>query len=165
MQKNHKPLPVDIVQKVFGDWRYFLGFGFGSGLLPKIPGTWGSLAAVPLIAMFKLLPMWLYILLTLGYFFLGAWLSEKLSRELDMHDYGGVNCDEILGMLCVMLPFSMNVFNITWSFIFFRIFDILKPFPVGWIDRHIDGGIGMMLDDVAAAFLSICALGILHLWI
>lgn len=165
MQKNHKPLPDDIQYKVFHDWRYFLGFGFGSGLLPKIPGTWGSLVAIPLIGLFKLLPMWLYIVLTLAYFVLGSWLSEKLSRDLDMHDYGGVNCDEILGMLCVMLPFSFDLFNISVGFVLFRIFDILKPFPVGWIDRHIDGGIGMMLDDVAAAFLSIAVLLIMHLWI
>ncbi len=165
MPKNHKALPKNIVQKVFTDWRYFLGFGFGSGLLPKIPGTWGSLAAIPLIYGLSFLPFWFYLVFTLIYFGLGAYLSEKISQEIGMHDYGGVNCDEILGMLVLMIPFPIIILNLTLGFILFRLFDILKPFPVGWIDKHIDGGIGMMLDDVAAAMLSIASLWVLHFWI
>jgi phosphatidylglycerophosphatase A len=165
MQKNNKSLPKNLVRMVFTDWRYFIGFGFGSGLLPKIPGTWGSLAAIPFVCLLKLCPLWVYWSLTLIYFFLGAWLSEILSKKLGIHDYGGVNCDEILGMLVLMAPFELSVLNVIVGFILFRIFDILKPFPVGWIDKHIDGGIGMMLDDVAAALLSIISLGVLHFWI
>ena len=165
MRKNNKSLPPNLIHQVFTDWRYFVGFGFGSGLLPKIPGTWGSLIAIPFILLLKLCPLWLYLTFTILYFFLGAWLSEKLSQELGIHDYGGVNCDEILGMLILMTPFQVSMLNISLGFILFRFFDILKPFPVGWIDKHVDGGIGMMLDDVAAAMLSILSLAILHLWV
>jgi phosphatidylglycerophosphatase A len=165
MQKNKKTLPHNIVQRVFSDWRYFIGFGFGTGLLPKMPGTWGSLFAIPFIFALSFLPFWLYVLLTVVYFLLGTYVSEVLSEELGMHDHGGVNCDEFLGMMVLFIPFSINFFNLTLGFLFFRCFDIIKPFPVGWIDKHIHGGIGMMLDDVAAAFLSMALLSIVHFWI
>jgi len=147
---------------VFTDWRYFLGFGFGSGLLPKIPGTWGSLMAIPLILLLKLSPVWCYCLFVVVYFLLGTWLSDVLSKQLGIHDYGGVNCDEILGMLIVMAPFNPSFMNLAVAFALFRFFDILKPFPVGWIDKHVHGGFGMMLDDVAAALL---AMIFLYIWV
>ena len=145
----------DLKCRVFTDWRYFLGFGFGSGLLPKMPGTWGTLAAVPLALGLSFFPLWVSIVTTLLYFILGAWLSGILSDELGVHDYGGVNCDEVVGFLFLMLPFPCTWQYLLLGFILFRFFDIIKPFPIGWIDRHIMGGCGMMFDDIVAAIMAI----------
>ena len=144
----------DLKCRVFTDWRYFLGFGFGSGLLPKMPGTWGTLAAVPLALGLSFFPLWVSIVTTLLYFILGAWLSGILSDELGVHDYGGVNCDEVVGFLFLMLPFPCTWQYLLLGFILFRFFDIIKPFPIGWIDRHIVGGFGMMFDDIVAAIMA-----------
>lgn len=153
MQKNKLKIQ-DLKRRVFSDWRYFLGFGFGSGLLPKMPGTWGTLAAIPLVLALSLFPLWVSVVFIILYFIVGAWLSERLSIELGVHDYGGVNCDEVVGFLFLMLPFPCTWQYILLGFTLFRFFDIIKPFPIGWIDRHIVGGFGMMFDDIVAAFMS-----------
>lgn len=159
LQKSELP------QKVFSNWRYFFGFGFGSGLLPLIPGTWGTLATIPLVWILSFFSSILYITVTIIIFVLGSWISEGLSKELGVHDYGGVNIDEVAGFLITMFPFSCNVQHLVLGFILFRFFDMLKPFPINWIDKHIHGGIGMMMDDVAAALLSILTMYIILNWI
>ena len=153
MQTNKLKIQ-DLKRRVFTDWRYFLGFGFGSGLLPKIPGTWGTLAAVPMAFGLSFFPLWVAIVITLFYFILGSYLSGILSDELGLHDYGGVNCDEVVGFLFLMLPFPCTWQYLLLGFILFRFFDIIKPFPIGWIDRHIVGGFGMMFDDIVAAIMA-----------
>lgn len=148
--------------KVFSEWRYFIGFGFGTGLLPTMPGTWGTLAAIPLAYLLSILPIAIHFLCVLAYFFLAAKISETLSQQLGIHDYTAVNCDEIVGFLCVMLPFKYNLENLFLGFILFRAYDILKPFPICWIDRHIRNGYGMILDDVAAALMTIASMYIIQ---
>jgi phosphatidylglycerophosphatase A len=150
---------------VFSDWRYFIGFGFGSGLLPKCPGTWGTLITVPIVYGLSWFPLYVYIAITLILFFIGSRFSHTISEDLGIHDYGGINIDEVVGFLCVMLPFSCNWKTITLGFILFRLFDILKPFPISWVDKHIESGYGMMLDDILAALMSILILFPLSLWI
>lgn len=145
-------------------WRnpvHFLAFGFGSGASPWAPGTAGTLVAVPLyflLAEFLSLP--LYIAMLLVTFILGCWLCEKTSADLGVHDHGGIVWDEFVGywLTMVALPVSW-----TWAlagFILFRFFDILKPWPIRWIDKKVKGGFGIMLDDVLAA---VYAGGLLHL--
>jgi phosphatidylglycerophosphatase A len=153
MRKN-KLNSHDLKKQVFSDWRYFLGFGFGSGLLPKMPGTWGTAIAIPLVYILSFVPLTVYLGFTVVYFILGTWLSEKLSNELGIHDYGGVNCDEVVGFLVLMLPFPCELPYLLTAFILFRFFDIIKPFPISWIDRHVLGGFGMMFDDIVAAGMS-----------
>jgi phosphatidylglycerophosphatase A len=155
----------DLPKKVFSDWKYFLGFGFGSGLLPLVPGTWGTLATVPLIWILSFYSPIIYISLTLLILGLGAWISDRLSQELGVHDYGGVNIDEVAGFLITMYPFSYSLKNLMLGFVLFRFFDMVKPFPINWIDKNIHGGIGMMIDDVAAAFLSILTMYFILYWI
>jgi phosphatidylglycerophosphatase A len=151
-------------QRVFSNWRYFIGFGFGSGLLPKCPGTWGTLITIPLIYILSWFPLYFYITLTVSLFFIGAHFSHVISEELGIHDYGGVNIDEVVGFLCVMLPFHLEWKTISLGFILFRLFDIFKPYPISWVDQHIKGGYGMMLDDILAALLSILVLYPITLW-
>jgi phosphatidylglycerophosphatase A len=150
--------------KVFSDWRYFIGFGFGSGLLPKMPGTWATLITIPLVYLLSFSPRLVYIAVCIIIFILGSWLSEILTKELGEHDYGGVNCDEILGFLIVMFPFPCTWQNLLLGFILFRAYDIFKPFPISWVDKHIESGIGMMLDDVLAAIMTIFTMILLNTW-
>lgn len=153
MQK-HDMAVQDLRHRVLTDWRYFIGFGFGSGLLPKMPGTWGTLTAIPLVFAASYLPLWCSMTLVMLYFILGAYLSGILSTELGVHDYGGVNCDEVVGFLCVMLPFPCTWQYLLLGFVLFRFFDIVKPFPIAWVDCHVKGGFGMMFDDIVAAIMS-----------
>lgn len=138
-------------QKVWTDPVYFIAFGFGSGLMPKAPGTWGTLAAIPLYLLIANLPLWLYSVLVIVAFAAGVWISERVSRDLGEHDYAGIVWDEVVGYLLTMLMAPKGLLWIILGFILFRIFDILKPQPIRYIDKHVKGGFGIMLDDVLAA--------------
>jgi phosphatidylglycerophosphatase A len=160
MPKNKAPVAVDF-KKILSDWRYFVGYGFGSGLLPKMPGTWGSLLAIPIAFLLAFLPFYWHAGIILIYFFVGVYVSEFLSQESGLHDHGPVNCDEVFGYLLTMLPFQAHLFHLILAFILFRFFDILKPFPISWIDKNVGGGFGMMLDDLAAALISMGAMSMI----
>lgn len=140
-----------LANKVWRDPVYFLAFGFGSGLMPVAPGTWGTLAAIPLYLLLAGRPLWIYLLFTLAAFVLGVWLSDKVSKDLGVDDYSGIVCDEIVGYLLTM---TMAPFGLIWmllGFLLFRLFDIWKPQPIRLIDEKVKGGLGVMLDDVLAA--------------
>lgn len=136
----------------------FLAFGLGSGLSPKAPGTTGSLAAlifaVPLVA----LPLWAGILSVFLAFWLGVYLCGATTQRLGVHDHGGIVWDEFVGMWMVLLfvPFEL----IWWlaAFVLFRLFDVLKPWPILWLDRRVGGGFGIMIDDVLAAVYALLPL-------
>lgn len=157
-----KTNPKNNIRKVFTDPIYFIGFGFGSGLLPKAPGTWGTLITIPLVMMLSYAPIYVYILLTIGLLIVGAMVSEKISKEIGIHDFGGVNVDEVVGFLIVMLPFPCHWSYLLLGFVLFRFFDIIKPFPIGWVDKHIHGGWGMMLDDVVASIMCIVTMMVIQ---
>lgn len=139
-----------------------LGFGFGSGLSPIMPGTAGTLAAVPIAFLLCLLGMdkWVLILLCIALFVWGIRICGYTENELGIKDYGGIVWDEIVAMLLVLvlLPFRWD----WWlaGFVLFRLFDILKPWPIKWFDRHVDGGLGIMLDDLIAALMTYAVLGV-----
>lgn len=134
-----------------------LGFGFGSGLAPVAPGTFGTLPALPLAAAFIALGIdgWLLALLCLPLFLAGIWICKRTEAALGVHDYGGIVWDEIVAMLLV-LAFTPN--TVTWwltAFAAFRFFDAVKPPPIRWFDRQVAGGLGVMLDDLIAALMSL----------
>jgi phosphatidylglycerophosphatase A len=133
--------------------------GLGVGLLPKAPGTWASLAALPL--------GWLICswggaialgLAAVGVFIVGWWASEATARASRAHDPGFVVIDEIAAQLVVLLAAPLKWPLYLAAFLLFRLFDIWKPFPVNWLDRHLKGGIGIMLDDMAAAIYALLVL-------
>ena len=145
-------------------WRnlwHFLAFGAGSGLMPKAPGTWGSLAALPFVPLLGLLPVWLYgALLVLGALF-GIWLCGKVADELKVHDHEGIVWDEWVG---IWITFFLAPTSWPWliaGFALFRLFDILKPWPISWVDRRVSGGLGIMLDDLLAGVATWAALQVL----
>ena len=142
---------------VFRNPVHFLAFGFGSGVSPKAPGTMGTLAAVPLYLGLTQLPLTLYLLVLIAAFALGIWLCEVTSRDLGVHDHGGIVWDEFVGFWLTMVAAPAGWVWIVVGFVLFRFFDILKPFPINWLDRHIKGGLGIMVDDaVAGSFAWLC---------
>jgi len=128
-----------------------LAFGFGSGLSPKAPGTIGSVAALlPFLLLAQLEP-WFYLAVTTIAFAVGVWVCGRASSRLGVHDHGGIVWDEFVGLWLTLFLCPLNIWSIGLGFILFRAFDILKPWPIGWLDRHTKGGFGIMIDDVAAA--------------
>lgn len=148
-------------QKVFQDMHYFTAFGFGSGLITPAPGTWGTLAAIPLYLLMVNLGAYTYMAICILAFAYGCWCCHKVSTELKVHDYKGIVWDEVVGYLLTMFLIPYSTSAVIVGFLLFRLFDILKPPPIRWIDKHVDGGFGIMLDDVLAAvpaWLILCLL-------
>ncbi|MGY6276907.1 phosphatidylglycerophosphatase A family protein [Methylomonas sp. MgM2] len=137
-----------------------LAFGFGSGLAKKMPGTLGTVAAIPLYMGLRLTNDWIYLAATAISILAGIAICDAAAKKLGVHDYGGIVWDEIAGFLITMcwLPFSWQ--NLLTGFVLFRFFDIVKPWPIRWLDRHVGGGVGIMLDDVAAGIFAALVLNI-----
>ena len=133
---------------------HFLAFGFGSGLSPIAPGTVGTIVAVLLYLLSQSLDLLSYSLLTAGICITGVWLCGKSSELLGVHDHGGIVWDEFAGFFITMAGVSFSWTNLFIGFISFRVFDILKPWPVSLADKKLHGGFGVMLDDVIAALFS-----------
>lgn len=135
--------------------RILLATWFGSGYAPKAPGTMGSLAALPVGWIIAVAGGWeglfaAALLVT----FVGVWAANGYMAESGSHDPGPVVIDEVAGQWLAMVPAAAlgmaGVPGITLAFGLFRLFDILKPWPISWADRHVGGGFGVMLDDVLA---------------
>jgi phosphatidylglycerophosphatase A len=150
-----------INRSVFRDWRHLLAFGFGSGLARYAPGTFGTLVAVPLYLVIAQLPAWLYAVTVVAAFALGVWLCDAVSRDLQVHDHGGIVYDEFVGYWITMFLAPPGAFAVVAGFVLFRLFDIWKPGPIGWCDRHVQGGFGIMLDDVVAGLAACVSLHLL----
>ena len=147
-------------KQILSDPILFLAFGFGSGLAKKAPGTFGTLAAIPVYVLFAQTGMVFYSLLTVIVTIAGIPICGIAAEKLDEHDFGGIVWDEIAGYLITLwlVPFSWSA--VLLGFILFRLFDIVKPWPIKWIDRQVQGGLGIMLDDVLAAVFA----GLLLFW-
>jgi phosphatidylglycerophosphatase A len=142
-------------------WRnpiHFLAFGLGSGASPKAPGTAGTLAAVPLWYLLAQTPLAMYLLLVLLAFVIGIWLCGRTSRDLGVHDHGGIVWDEFVGYWITMIAVPVDWVWALAGFILFRLFDILKPWPIGPVDKRVHGGLGIMLDDVLAGVMAAAVL-------
>ncbi len=135
----------------------FIATGAGSGRLPKAPGTWGSLLGVLLWLLLRRLDFSTYAVAVAVLFVLGTVAAGAAEKILDQGDPGMVVIDEIVGQL-IALALAPNLLAAVAGFVLFRFFDILKPFPVGWLDRRIHGGLGIMLDDAAAGLMAFAVL-------
>lgn len=127
-----------------------MSFGFGSGLSPKAPGTVGTLAAIPVFWLIQDLSLPLYLLWLVVTFALGVYWCDRTSRRLGVHDHPGIVWDEMVGYWLTMLLAPAGWVWMLIGFVLFRLFDILKPWPIGWLDRRVGGGFGIMIDDVLA---------------
>lgn len=140
--------------------RLFMGIatGFGAGYLPKAPGTWGSLLALPLHFFLRQLPPNHYALALGGIFFLAVITAGQAEKILDRKDPSVVVIDEVIGMLITLIAAPNNPLIWLLGFLIFRFFDIFKPYPIRIIDRRINGGMGIVLDDVLAGIYSLIVL-------
>lgn len=137
---------------------------FGAGLMPKAPGTWGSLAALPFA----------WIIVSLGgssaldvaclvVYVVGVWAADKTIKVTGIHDPGLVVIDEVVGQWIVLIFTPLNPLLYLVGFGLFRLFDIFKPWPVSWADQKIEGGTGVMLDDVLAGLYGLALIQLLQL--
>ncbi|MFM2482269.1 phosphatidylglycerophosphatase A [Celerinatantimonas sp. YJH-8] len=134
---------------------HLCAIGFGSGLAAKAPGTWGTLAAVPLMAILSYLTSpWIFTLLLVVGFIWGVWCCNAASRVMGVHDHGGIVWDEFIGLGITLIAIPLSPWSLLSGFIFFRIFDIWKPWPIRWFDRSVKGGFGIMIDDVCAGIIA-----------
>lgn len=143
---------------------HLLAFGLGSGASPWAPGTLGTLATVPLYLLLMHLPLLSYIGVVVLLAIVGVWLCDKTARELGVHDHPGIVWDEVVGYLLTMTAAPQGWVWVLAGFILFRLFDILKPWPIRWADQQVSGGFGIMLDDViAGVFAWLCLQGVVLL--
>lgn len=140
----------------------FLALGFGSGLAPVAPGTVGTVAAVPLYLLIALLPFWGQVAVITAAFVVGVYLCQFTADALGVHDHPAIVWDEFVGLWLTMLALPLLKQPVTLplllaGFVLFRLFDIVKPWPIRWVDAHVHGGFGIMVDDVlAAVFAGVC---------
>jgi phosphatidylglycerophosphatase A len=135
---------------------YLLALGFGFGLSPRAPGTLGTLPALPFYLWIQDWPLLWYVLLVLILFLIGIWVCQVTARELGIKDPPCVVWDEFVGFLVTMAvaPRPSGWVWLLEGFILFRLFDIWKPWPIRVLDRRLPGGLGIMLDDVAAGIFA-----------
>lgn len=144
---------------VLGRPAHFIAFGFGVGLIPVAPGTFGTLLALPLYWLFQpeVAPPEFLLLIAL-LFALGVWACEMTGRAMGVHDHGGIVWDEIVAFLLVLFFTPAAPAWQAAAFVLFRLFDILKPPPIRHFDRALKSGFGAMLDDLLAALYTLIIL-------
>lgn len=143
-------IPPPPARTVFGDLRTWLAFGFGSGLAPRAPGTFGTLAAVPLYLLLQPLPLTAYLVVVVAMSLLGIHLCGHAARRLGVHDHPGIVWDEFAGYLVTMAAAPAGWLWVVAGFALFRLFDIWKPWPIHIADHKVQGGLGIMADDLIA---------------
>ena len=142
---------------------HVLALGFGSGLSPRAPGTAGTVVAIPLYLLLAGLPLWAYLAVTVGVCAAGVWICGRAARDFGVHDHPAIVWDEIGGFLVTMIAAPAGLLWVLAGFVLFRFFDIVKPWPIRWLDRHVHGGLGIMVDDIVAGVFAAVVLQLLAL--
>ena len=137
---------------------HFLALGFGSGLIPFMPGTFGSLAALPLLIPFLYLPPITLLIAAVLASAIGIYLCGKTADDMQVHDHGSIVWDEVAGILLTFLWLPLSLWTVVAGFLLFRFFDIVKPWPIGPVDKYVSGGLGIMLDDIIAGLMACASL-------
>ncbi|CAM3026205.1 phosphatidylglycerophosphatase A [Vibrio rarus] len=153
-------------------WHLF-ATGFGSGLSPIIPGTMGTLASIPLYLALVQLPLIVYSVAVLLSCIIGIKICGVTSKDMGVHDHGSIVWDEFAGFWITMLVvpiFNLPVNDWHWliaGFVLFRFFDMVKPWPISYLDKQVHGGLGIMIDDIVAGVMAgvcLAALGAVLGW-
>jgi phosphatidylglycerophosphatase A len=155
---------------LFKNFSAFLALGFGSGLIKKAPGTFGTLVAIPFFLFLQFLSQPLIYLFIITIFFIGIYVADKTSRALAMKDPSCIVIDEIVGFLILLVlvghltgaGISITKIDFILAFILFRIFDIWKPFPIDLLEEKFKGGFGIMIDDIGAAIYAYIIFMLIH---
>ncbi len=159
---NKNPKIPGLASKVFTNPVHFLAFGFGSGLAPKAPGTFGTLMAIPLYWLMQSQPLTLYLAIVLVVCVTGVWICDKSSEWLGVHDHSGIVWDEFAGFFITMIAAPQGWVWILVGFLLFRLFDVLKPWPISILDKKMKGGLGIMIDDIVAGIFALICLQLIH---
>lgn len=143
-------IPGNTIRSVWRNPIHFIAFGFGSGTLPKMPGTWGTVVAIPIYLLMSHLPLWGYLALTAFLILISFVICGITARDIGVHDHPGIVLDEIVGYLLTMTLVPAGWFWVIAGFVLFRLFDIWKPFPIRLLDSKVGGGFGIVVDDLLA---------------
>jgi phosphatidylglycerophosphatase A len=155
---NHN---ATIHQFQLGNPVHLFATGFGSGLSPIMPGTMGTIAAIIPYLLLVQLPISLYILVCAISYVIGIQLCDTTGKDVGIHDHGAIVWDEFVGFWIAMLiyPLAQNSMElptaIFFGFVTFRLFDMIKPYPISWADQEVQGGNGVMLDDLLAGLMAL----------
>ncbi len=159
LEKHHKSR--DALERL--NWRnplHWLATGFGSGLSPFAPGTVGTLAAIPFYWLMSYLPLSGYIAVTVVAAVAGIWICQSATKAIGQDDHGSIVWDEFVGFWITMIAAPKGLFWLLAGFLIFRFFDIIKPWPIRWLDRYVKGGLGIMVDDVLAGLFGLLVMQI-----
>lgn len=130
---------------------HFIALGFGAGLAPVAPGTFGTLAGLGLYWLLaQVAPPLVIAFLAIPAFFLGVWACERTGRDLGVQDHGAMVWDEIVAFLPLAALASSSLMLQAVAFVLFRLFDIWKPYPIRLVEKNVKGGMGVMVDDLVA---------------
>ena len=133
----------------------WLACGFGSGLAPVAQGTFGSLAAILPWLLLRQLSLPVNVLVIVVGFLIGVWACDVAGRALGVDDHRSLVWDEFVGQWIALLPALLAPWwAVMAGFVLFRLFDVWKPWPIRWLDRHLKGGLGVMVDDVVAGLFA-----------
>ncbi|MDR2710511.1 MAG: phosphatidylglycerophosphatase A [Burkholderiales bacterium] len=157
------PIPSGFI---FKHPAHFIALGFGSGLLPGMPGTWGTLPAVPIALLLHALHNdALYLIATVLLIAVGTWAAQIAGKRLNEPDHSGIVIDEIAAFVLLLFFTDFSWQQIVLAFVLFRFFDILKPPPIRYFDTRMKNGFGVMLDDLLAIVYALIAMiAVLRLW-
>ncbi len=160
-QKQAKISPKNI-------WRnpiYFLSFGFGLGLFPVMPGTFGTLGAIPLYLLILDLKFAIYLVICFLFFIFGVYICTITERDSGIKDNSSIVWDEIVGFLVALSTVPVSILWISYAFIIFRILDIFKPWPIYILEEKTSGGFAIMIDDLVAGGITAIIVWLSLLWI
>jgi len=150
MTNSHLKVRFDLKQPI-----QFLALGFGSGLAPKAPGTFGTLVAIPLYLFLAMLAPLYYLIAIIVMSIAGIYICGKAAKDVGVHDHPAIVWDEFVGYFITMFMVPVSWQSVLVGFLLFRLFDILKPWPISYIDRKMSGGAGIMFDDILAGLFSL----------
>lgn len=137
----------------------WLACGFGSGLVPRAQGTAGSLTALLPWLLLRQLPLWAYLAVIVLGFVIGVAACNVAGKAIGVADHRSVVWDEFIGQWLALIPALVAPWwAVVTGFVLFRLFDVWKPWPIGWLDRRMKGGLGVMVDDVVAGAFAAIAL-------
>lgn len=152
---------IPTLRFLFSHPAHFLALGFGAGLAPVAPGTFGTLVALPLAALLRMYASdTVYLIAVVVAFAIGVWAADRTGRDLGVGDHGAIVWDEVVAFLLVLYFVGADPIREAFAFLLFRLFDIVKPPPANYIDRHWHGGFGVMADDIVAAFYALLVLAV-----
>lgn len=133
---------------------HLLALGFGTGLVPRAPGTVGTLVGIPFYLLISGLPLWIYLAITVAVSGAGIWICDRAAKDFGVHDHPAIVWDEIAGYLVTMIAAPAGWPWIVAGFLLFRLFDVLKPWPISVLDRRVSGGFGIVVDDLVAGVIA-----------